>query len=91
LRVLARATPYHKHLLIIALKEMEKTIAVTGDGINDVDALKGADIGLAMGSGVSVAKEAADMIITNDDFEAVMQAVMWGRNIFANVKKFLQF
>lgn len=89
LKVLARAVPYDKHVLVVGLKEINKTVAVTGEGINDVDALRAADVGFAMGSGVSVAKEAADMILISDNFEATMMAVMWGRNIYQNVRKFI--
>lgn len=89
MRVLARAIPYDKHLLVVGLKQLGKTVAVTGDGINDIDALKSADVGFAMGSGCSVAKDAADMILMDDNFESTMKAVMWGRNIFANVKRFI--
>jgi Ca2+-transporting ATPase len=91
LKVIGRAVPYDKHVLAIGLKELGKTVAVTGEGINDVDALRTADVGFAMGSGVSVAKDVADMILTTDNFEATMMAVMWGRNIYANVRKFIQF
>lgn len=91
LKVLGRSVPYDKHVLTVGLKELGKTVAVTGEGINDVDALRAADVGFAMGSGVSVAKDVAGMIITNDNFEATMMAVMWGRNIYANVRKFIQF
>lgn len=88
---MGRAIPYDKHLLVTGLKELGKNVAVTGDGINDVDALKAADVGFAMGSGVSIAKDAADMILINDNFEATLNAVMWGRNIYQNVRKFIQF
>lgn len=88
---MGRAIPYDKHLLVVGLKELGKNVAVTGDGINDVDALKAADVGFAMGSGVSIAKDAADMILISDNFEATMNAVMWGRNIYQNVRKFIQF
>jgi len=77
--------------LVIGLKELGRAVAVTGEGINDVDALRNADVGFAMGSGVSVAKEASDMILTDDNFEATMKAVMWGRNIYDNVRRFIQF
>lgn len=66
-------------------------VAATGDGINDVEALGRADVGFAMGSGCSAAKEAASVVLIEDDFEAGLRAVMWGRNIYANVSRFLQF
>ena len=91
LKVVGRAVPYDKHVLATGLKEIGRTVAVTGEGINDVDALASADVGFAMGSGVSVAKDVADMILTDDNFEATMNAAMWGRNIYANVRKFTQF
>lgn len=89
LRVLGRSNPHDKHLLVVGLQELGRHVAVTGDGINDVEALRAADVGFAMGSGVSLAKDAADMILTNDNFEATMNAVMWGRNIYSNVRKFI--
>lgn len=91
LKVLARAIPYDKHLLVVGLKELGHCVAVTGDGINDVDALRSGDVGLSMGSGCSVAKDASDMILMDDNFDSTMKAVMWGRNIYANVKRFIQF
>lgn len=66
-------------------------MTVTGDGINDVAALRRADVGLAMGSGCSAAKEAASLVLIDDDFEATVRAIMWGRNIYGNVSRFLQF
>jgi len=78
-------------MLIVGLKRLGHQISVTGDGINDVEALKHADVGLAMGSGCSAVKEVADMILTENDFEANIRAVMWGRNIFNNITRFLQF
>ena len=89
--MLGRAIPYDKQMLVVGLKELGKVVAVTGDGINDVDALKDADVGFSMGSGCSVAKDASDMILVDDNFESTMKAVMWGRNIYSNVKRFIQF
>ena len=91
MKVLGRAIPYDKQMLVVGLKELGKVVAVTGDGINDVDALKDADVGFSMGSGCSVAKDASDMILVDDNFESTMKAVMWGRNIYSNVKRFIQF
>mgnify|MGYP002630932724 CR=1 FL=1 len=91
LRVLARATAADKHLLVAGLKSMARVVAATGEGINDVAALRRADVGLAMGSGCSAAKEAASLVLTDDDFQASLRGIMWGRNIFHNVARFLQF
>jgi Ca2+ transporting ATPase len=91
LRVLARATAADKHLLVAGLKSMARVVAATGEGINDVSALRRADVGLAMGSGCSAAKEAASLVLTDDDFQASLRGIMWGRNIFHNVARFLQF
>jgi len=90
-KVLTRANSDDKLLMVIGLKNCSKTVAVTGDGINDIDALEHADVGLAMGSGCSAAKHASSLILTNDDFESAIRAVMWGRNIYHNVGRFLQF
>jgi len=70
---------------------MGKSVVVTGDGINDVEAIQNATVGLAMGGGCSAAKEVSDMILTDNDFEATLRAVMWGRNIYQNIGRFLQF
>ena len=78
-------------MLVTGLKAIGKSVAVTGSGINDVEALQAADVGLAMGSGCSAAKEAADLVLTDNDFEATLRSVMWGRNIYHNVSRFLQF
>jgi Ca2+-transporting ATPase len=91
LRVLSRAKPEHKHMVVAGLKELEKAVVVTGDGINDVKSIQVADVGLAMGSGCSAAKEVSDMILTGDDFDATVKAIKWGRNIYHNVGRFLQF
>lgn len=91
LRVLARANASDKHMLIVGLQGLNRKVAATGDGINDLDAIARADVGISMGSGVAAAKEASDLILTGDDFEASLRAVMWGRNIYHNITRFLQF
>jgi len=89
MKVIARARPHHKYMIVQGLKDIGRNVVVTGDGINDVKAILAADVGLAMGSGCSAAKETSDMILTGDDFEATIKAVMWGRNIYHNVARFL--
>lgn len=89
LKVIARANAHDKLLMVIGLKEMGSVVAATGDGINDIEALKNADVGLAMGSGCAAAKLASDLILTEDDFESSIRAIMWGRNIYHNVTRFL--
>ena len=92
LKVLARSTPEDKYMLVTGLKELGKVVAVTGDGTNDAPALKKADVGFAMGiTGTEVAKEASDIILLDDNFASIVTAVKWGRNIYTNVRKFLQF
>ncbi len=92
LRVLSRSSPEDKYILVTGLKQLENVVAVTGDGTNDAPALKKADIGFAMGiEGTEVAKEAAGIIILDDNFSSIITAVKWGRNIFDCVRKFLQF
>ena len=75
--------------MIVGLKNLGKKVSVTGDGINDIEALEAADVGLGMGSGCSAVKAVSDLILTNDDFEASLKAIMWGRNIYHNVSRFL--
>uniref|UniRef100_A0A8C2L4S0 Calcium-transporting ATPase n=1 Tax=Cyprinus carpio TaxID=7962 RepID=A0A8C2L4S0_CYPCA len=97
LRVLARSSPTDKHTLVKGIidstvLERRQVVAVTGDGTNDGPALKKADVGFAMGiAGTDVAKEASDIILTDDNFSSIVKAVMWGRNVYDSISKFLQF
>ncbi len=92
LRVLARSRPDDKYLLVTALRQYGDVVAVTGDGTNDAPALKKADVGFAMGiTGTDVAKHAADIIVMDDNFASIVKAAMWGRNIYDNIRRFLQF
>jgi Ca2+-transporting ATPase len=90
--VVARSTPMDKHLLVTALKEVGHIVGVTGDGTNDVPALIAADVGLSMGKcGTELAKEASDIVVLDDDFRSIVRAVVWGRTVYNNIKRFLQF
>ena len=92
LDVMARCRPEDKYAMVLGLIANRNVVAVTGDGTNDAPALKRADVGFAMGNaGTEVAREAADIILLDDNFTSIVQAVMWGRNIYDSVKKFLQF
>ncbi|KAL7796803.1 cation transporting ATPase [Trichoderma ceciliae] len=92
LQVLARSSPEDKLLLVTRLREMKETVAVTGDGSNDALALKAADVGFAMGlQGTEVAKEAASIILLDDNFASIVKALSWGRTVNDAVKKFIQF
>ncbi|XP_048878436.1 plasma membrane calcium-transporting ATPase 4 isoform X2 [Brienomyrus brachyistius] len=97
LRVLARSSPTDKHTLVKGIidstvGDTRQVVAVTGDGTNDGPALKKADVGFAMGiAGTDVAKEASDIILTDDNFTSIVKAVMWGRNVYDSISKFLQF
>lgn len=90
--VIARSKPLTKMRVVKTLKEMGQVVAVTGDGINDAPALKNADCGIAMGiSGTEVSKEAADIVLLNDSFSTIVKAVNWGRGIYENFQRFIQF
>jgi len=97
LRVLARSQPIDKYTLVKGIIDSNisagrEVVAVTGDGTNDAPALKKADVGFAMGiAGTDVAKEASDIILTDDNFTSIVKAVMWGRNVYDSIAKFLQF
>ncbi|XP_044471371.1 calcium-transporting ATPase 10, plasma membrane-type-like isoform X2 [Mangifera indica] len=90
--VMGRSSPSDKLLLVQALRKRGHVVAVTGDGTNDAPALHEADIGLAMGiQGTEVAKEGSDIIILDDNFASVVKVVRWGRSVYANIRKFMQF
>ena len=97
LRVLARSSPQDKYVLVKGIVESKASkirdvVAVTGDGTNDGPALKMADVGFAMGiQGTHVAKEASDIILTDDNFSSIVTAMLWGRNVYDAITKFLQF
>ncbi|KVI05843.1 Calcium-transporting P-type ATPase, N-terminal autoinhibitory domain-containing protein [Cynara cardunculus var. scolymus] len=90
--VMGRSSPSDKLLLVQTLRKLGEVVAVTGDGTNDAPALHEADIGLAMGiQGTEVAKESSDIIILDDNFASVVKVVRWGRSVYANIQKFIQF
>jgi Ca2+-transporting ATPase len=92
LRVLARSSPTDKLILVSTLQKMGEVVAVTGDGVNDGPALKKADVGFSMGiAGTEVAKEASAIVLLDDNFASIINAIKWGRNVFDNIRKFLQF
>ena len=90
-KVLARALPEDKLALVCGLQSNGFAVAATGEGLNDATTLKQADVGFAMGSGCELAKDHADMVILDDNFGSSMVAVSWGRNIYDNIRKFIQF
>ncbi len=91
IKIIARARPMDKKRLVEALKRLDQVVAVTGDGTNDAPALNTADVGLAMGNGTAVAKDASDMIIQDNSFSTIANAVMWGRSLYKNIQRFLLF
>ncbi|KAK8811361.1 hypothetical protein WA158_003095 [Blastocystis sp. Blastoise] len=92
LQVMARSAPTDKHLLVTGLMERGQVVAVTGDGTNDGPALAKSNVGFAMGiAGTSVAKDASDIVLMDDNFTSIVKAVMWGRNVYDSIRKFLQF
>lgn len=91
LRVMSRARPTDKQRLVNLLQKHNEVVAVTGDGTNDAPALNHAHVGLSLGSGTSVAKEASDMTLLDDSFRSIVNAVMWGRSLYKNIQRFLFF
>lgn len=91
IRVISRVTPADKSRLVRLAKAASHITGMTGDGINDAPALKAADVGFAMGSGTDIAREAGDIVITDDNFASITQAVLFGRTIFSSIRKFITF
>jgi Ca2+-transporting ATPase len=91
LKVLARARPQDKMRLVMLLQRAGQVVAVTGDGTNDAPALNHANVGLAMGSGTDIAKEASDIVLLDDSFGSIVNAVMWGRSLYQNIQRFILF
>lgn len=91
LKIIARARPMDKKRLVETLQALNEVVAVTGDGTNDAPALKAAHVGLSMGDGTSVAKEASDITIVDNSFASIGRAVMWGRSLYQNIQRFILF
>lgn len=90
-KIISRARPADKERAVRLLRELDHVVAVTGDGTNDAPALNRADVGLSMGDGTAVAKEASDMTILDNSFSTIARAVMWGRSLYKNIKRFILF
>ncbi len=90
-KIISRARPNDKERVVRTLKAMDEVVAVTGDGTNDAPALNAAHVGLSMGDGTAVAKEASDMTILDNSFSTIANAVMWGRSLYKNIKRFILF
>lgn len=91
IKVMSRARPSDKQRLVQLLQELDEVVAVTGDGTNDAPALNYAHVGLSLGSGTSVAKEASDITLLDDSFSSIVRAIMWGRSLYKNLQRFLFF
>ena len=91
LKVMSRARPTDKQRLVALLQQRGEVVAVTGDGTNDAPALNRAHVGLSLGSGTSVAKQASDITLIDDSFRSIVQAVMWGRSLYKNIQRFIFF
>ena len=91
IEALARALPDDKERMVGILQARDEVVGMTGDGVNDAPALKAADVGFAMGSGSRVAREASDVVIVDDNFASTVSAIRWGRSVFENLRKFIQF
>ena len=91
LLILARAQPLHKYALVLGLKSLGNVVAVTGDGTNDAPALSKSDVGFAMIDGTDISKDASDIVILDNNFSSIVTAIIYGRSIYENIRKFLQF
>ena len=91
LLILARAQPLHKYALVLGLKALGNIVAVTGDGTNDAPALSKSDVGFAMIDGTDISKDASDIVILDNNFSSIVTAIIYGRSIYENIRKFLQF
>ena len=91
LKVVARSLPHDKSRLVNVARDLDLVVGMTGDGVNDAPALKKADVGFAMGSGTEVAKEASNIVILDDNFMSIVNAILFGRTIFKSIRKFIIF